>query len=245
MSVSIALILDTRRKKENNKFPVKLRVNSKRVTNYYPTVFNLTQQEYDKLGAPRITAELQTIKTDLKKIEREAEEILSQIDEFSFYDFENRFIVGNPLFTQRKRKTKPMKELSDIFDFTPFQKKFPILLENKAEPGTLTYSYIAYIKKLLKEGRISTAVNYHCSYVSLKKFQGNVRFSAITAAYLHAYEQHVKASGLSRTTIGIYLRPLRAIYNEAIEAGFAKGDKSYPFGRRKYQIPAGRKVKEP
>jgi integrase/recombinase XerD len=90
MSVSIAIILDTRRKKENNKFPVKLRVNYKRVTNYYPTVFDLTQQEYDKLAAPRITAELQTIKTDLKKIEREAEEVLAQIDEFSFYDFENR-----------------------------------------------------------------------------------------------------------------------------------------------------------
>jgi hypothetical protein len=63
-----------------------------------------------------------------------------------------------------------MKELSDGFDFTPFQKKFPILLERKAEPGTLTFSYREYIKKLVKEGRISTAVNYHCSYVSLKKF---------------------------------------------------------------------------
>jgi hypothetical protein len=54
----------------------------------------------------------------------------------------------------------------------------------------------------------------------------------------------VKANGLSKSTIGIYLRPLRAIYNEAIEAGFAKGDKSYPFGRRKYQIPSGRNVKK-
>jgi integrase/recombinase XerD len=244
MSVSIALILDTRRQKENNKFPIKIRVNFKRVTNYYPTMFDLTQPEYDKLTAPRISAELQTIKTELKKIEREAEEALSQMDDFSFYDFENRFIVGNPLFQQRKRKTKPVNEVNDGFDFTPFQKKFPILLERSAEPGSLTFSYQAYIKKLLKEGRISTAVNYHCSYVSLKKFQGNVRFSSITAAYLHAYEQHVKANGLSRSTIGIYLRPLRAIYNEAIEAGFAKGHKSYPFGRRKYQIPSGRNVKK-
>src|SRR4051812_37906093 len=105
MSVSIALILDSRREKENNKFPVKLRVNFRRVTNYYPTVFDLTQQEYDKLTAPRITAELQGIKTELKKIEREAEEVLAQQGEFSFYDFENRFIVSNPLFQQRKRKT--------------------------------------------------------------------------------------------------------------------------------------------
>lgn len=79
MSISNAIILETRRQKENNKFPVKLRVNFKCVTNYYQAVFALTQQEYDKLTAPRITAELQTVKTDLKKIEREAEAALSQI----------------------------------------------------------------------------------------------------------------------------------------------------------------------
>jgi integrase/recombinase XerD len=59
-----------------------------------------------------------------------------------------------------------------------------------------------------------------------------------------AYEQKLKDGGLSKSTIGIYLRPLRAIYNEAIEDGFAKKDRSYPFGRRKYQIPAARKVKK-
>jgi integrase/recombinase XerD len=147
MSVSIAFILDARRKNENNKFPIKLRVNFKRVTNYYPTIFDLTRQEYDKLAAQRITAELQGIKTELKKIEREAEEVLSQIGDFSFYDFENRFIVGNPLFTQRKRKTKPAKELSDGFDFTPFLKKFPILLEKKGRTG---YTHL-FLQRIYQE----------------------------------------------------------------------------------------------
>ena len=94
------------------------------------------------------------------------------------------------------------------------------------------------------EGRIGTAVNYHCSYVSLKNFRGNVRFADITTAYLIAYEHQLKARNLSKSTIGIYLRPLRAIYNEAAEAGYAKKDKCYPFGRRKYQIPAARRVKK-
>lgn len=34
------------------------------------------------------------------------------------------------------------------------------------------------------------------------------------------------------------------MYNEAAEAGLARKDKSYPFGRRKYQIPSSRKVKK-
>ncbi len=37
---------------------------------------------------------------------------------------------------------------------------------------------------------------------------------------------------------------MRAVYNEAAEARLAKKDKSYPFGRRKYQIPSARKVKK-
>jgi hypothetical protein len=55
MSVAIAVILDTRRMKENKKFPVKLRVNYQRKTNYYQTIFDLSEEEYQKLSASRIS----------------------------------------------------------------------------------------------------------------------------------------------------------------------------------------------
>ena len=66
----------------------------------------------------------------------------------------------------------------------------------------------------------------------------------ITPPYLRDYEQKLKAEGLSKTTIGFYLRPLRAIYNEAIEEGIAQKDKSYPFGKNRYQIPTSRNIKK-
>jgi hypothetical protein len=71
------------------------------------------------------------------------------------------------------------------------------------------------------------------------KFRGN---GVITTSYLIAYEQKLKDGNLSKSTIRIYLRPLRAIYN--VEDGFAKKDRSYPFRRRKYQIPSARTVKK-
>lgn len=245
MSVAIAIILDTRRIKESKKYPVKLRVNFQRVTNYYPTVFDLRQEEFDKLGAPRIVADLQIIKNDLKKIERDAERVISEMETFSFTEFEKVFIISNSLFRYRKRKQDQPVEQIDEFDFSPFQRMFSILLEANCDPGTIAWSYREYIKRLLMEGRIKTAVNYHCSFMSLKKFRGNVKFTSITTSYLFAYEQALITRGLSKSTVGIYLRPLRAVYNEAVEAGLAKKDnKAYPFGRRKYQIPAGRKVKK-
>lgn len=105
-------------------------------------------------------------------------------------------------------------------------------------------AYVAYIKKLLREARISTAVNYHDSYISLKKFRSNLRFKDITTPCLYEYENWLKAKDISRTTIGMYIRPLRTLFNEAIEAGEIRRDKCYPFGRRKYQIPTSKKSKK-
>lgn len=49
-------------------------------------------------------------------------------------------------------------------------------------------------------------------------------------------------AGKSGTTIGIYLRSLRAILNEAIDNGLMRRE-DYPFGRRKYIIPTPKQAK--
>lgn len=50
--------------------------------------------------------------------------------------------------------------------------------------------------------------------------------------------------GLAKATVGIKLRPLRAVFNLAIEDGIIRKDRNYPFGRRRYQIPASRNMKK-
>ena len=68
-------------------------------------------------------------------------------------------------------------------------------------------------------------------------------FSEITPDFLDDYEEYMLYSGKSITTVGIYLRPLRAIFNIAISENDVHPD-LYPFGKRKYQIPQGKKVKK-
>jgi integrase/recombinase XerD len=245
MSVATAMILDTRRIKENKKYPVKLRVNHQRVTNYYPTIFDLSEEDYGKLSATRVSQELQGVRDKLKQIERGALNALEKLKPFSFAAFEKNFVLGNPLFKQRKIKALSADVSSeDGFDYSPYQKKFPILQETGAKLLTLTWAYQQYIKKLVREGRIGSAVAYHCSYVSLKSFKGNASLIDVTPAFLHAYEKFAITSGLSKTTIGIYLRPLRAVFNEVIDKGLLGKETAYPFGRRKYQIPTSKKVKK-
>lgn len=248
MSATISIILDTRRVKNGNKYPVKLRVTYNRATEYYQTIFDLSKTDWEKLSATRISNELQPIRDKLKETERQAETAIIDLSPFSFHLFEKNFIQDNAVFKQRKPRealtVEAILDNQDSFDYSPFYKKFPLLLEPVTKPGVISYSYTLFIKKLIREGRISTAISYHCSYVSLKKFKGDVAFSSITVSWLNEYENWLKSQELSKSTVGIYLRPLRAIFNEAIEDGIIKREKCYPFGKRKYRIPSSRNIKK-
>ena len=245
MSISVKIILDTRRiKKRTSKYPVKLRVTFKRVSRDYTTIYELSGKDFDKLTAPRISTELQQVRDALKSIERTSENVIKDLDPFTFHEFEKAYTFNNPLFHPKKIKQKEVSLKDDEFDFTLFEKKFPILKEDQSSDYLISTVYILYIKKLLQEGRIGNAVNYQDSYNSLKKFKGNVRFIDINETYLIQYEQWMRDRGCSKSTVGIKLRHLRAIFNEAIERGIIKKEKCYPFGRRKYQIPISRNIKK-
>ena len=189
MSATLNIILDTRRIKKSNKYPVKLQVTFDRVTEYYQTIFDLSKDECDKLSASRFSDELQTIRDKLKEIERTAENAAKDLGSFSFTDFENEFIYTNAIIF-RPGKLKPIitcKNTSE-FDYSSFNKKFPILLEEDSMPDTISFCYKNFVKKVLREGRISSGMYYHCSYVSIKEFRGNVHFKEITIFFLYEYE---------------------------------------------------------
>ena len=71
-----------------------------------------------------------------------------------------------------------------------------------------------------------------------------LNFQEITPQWLNQYEQYMtKEQSRSMTTVGMYLRSLRAIFNIAIHDKDIDSE-VYPFGKRKYVIPAGRGVKK-
>lgn len=245
MPVTICIILDTRRIKEKTKkYPVKLRVTYDRTTENYPTVFDLTAAEFEKFSASRINAELQTTRDKLKALERNAQSAAEGITPFQFKEFEKDFVQHQPLLKQKKAKPVLQQEASLDFDWVPFHKKFPILKEPLFIEGTLGAAFSNYIRALIMAGRIGTAASYHCAYVSLIKFRGNPKFTDVTTVFLTQYENWMKEKDISKSTVGIYIRPIRALFNEAIDNGLIKKEKCYPFGRRKYRIPTGKNVKK-
>ena len=99
------------------------------------------------------------------------------------------------------------------------------------------------IEKLNAEGRISTASAYRDARNSLAGYKSKLNFKQISIQFLKDYEAQLKSEGKSISTIGIYLRHLRAIYNRAIECAIVD-QKYYPFGKTRYQIKAPRNIKK-
>lgn len=129
-----------------------------------------------------------------------------------------------------------------LFTFPAFEKLF---LGEAGNSNSIFHAYEETIRRLNNEGRAGTASNYKCSYNSLKKFTKgkDKRFNEVTPDWLNKYERWMLKNKKSITTVGIYLRPLRALFNEAKEEGKVN-PKLYPFGRRKYVIPQGENVKK-
>jgi integrase len=101
-----------------------------------------------------------------------------------------------------------------------------------------------YAKELETNGQIKTSDSYRTAKNCLLKFEPVLTFSQITPEFLACFEDwFVFEKGKSITSLGIYLRNLRAIFNRALDAELIS-QKSYPFGKGRYIIPTGRNVKK-
>jgi integrase len=242
------MVLDTRSfRKKTQTSPVKLRVTFERETVDFQTVFGLKdQQEFAKLSQKHLSAELVAIRDSLGKLEADAREYSKTLDPFSFPEFELGYIRPNKLFRTRKLKAVPtLQQDHGNFNYEPYLKKFPILMEQHPTLDSISVVYVGTIKSLIREGRIGSALTYHNSYYQIKKFKGNCPFKKITVSYLREFENWLRNKGRSKGYVGALLRHLRAIFNDADRAKLISKNSCYPFGPGKYIIPSKKKIKEP
>ena len=202
--------------KKSGRYPVKLRVTYNRVQRFYPCNIDLTKEEF--------TATFHTEK--VKKKYKDARDI------------------GLGVEAKAIDIIQKMKE----FDFEIFDKKFYDRIGGDSD----VYELFSRIHtELMSEDRVGTAALYKTVLNSLKSYQPTLTFENIKPAFLRNYENWLQSntnpSGKSRaktsTTVGIYMRHLRSVYNRGISEGLVAQD-SYPFRRNKYSIPSGSNIKK-
>lgn len=151
-----------------------------------------------------------------------------------------------------KKKIDTWEEKADliindlaVFSFEHFEKKY---FEASRNERDVFEAFNRAIKEYREAGRESTAVAYECAKNAIKKFvdqyySGVLEFKAVTPGLLTRFEKWWIDQDMSVTSVGIYLRSLRALYNRAIFEKVVSSD-FYPFGRRLYVIPKGRNIKK-
>lgn len=209
---------DTRRVKKNGAYPLKIYLYiSRKTERLYPIGTDLTIEQFSKSYlSPKPRGEYRELKMKLEAIKVKAESIVKNLgEEITFEKFERQFYRNSGLSTD-----------------------------------VITYC-TDYIKQLKKEGREGTADLYRLSTQSINEYILNTKgkapsklyFKQLTPEFLTEYETWFvnKGTGQSKTTVGIYLRNIRHLFNLAIKAGDISQD-IYPFN--KYRIPTGKNVKQ-
>jgi len=146
-------------------------------------------------------------------------------------------MIYNRILSFQNKAIKVNEKIS-VFTFGIFEDMY---LSNKEAADSIRFGFEKCIKELKAEKRIGTAVSYETALNSIEGFKSDLKFADITSAFLTKYENYMIDEGKSKTTVGIYLRSLRAIFNKATI------DKAlYPFGegKNKYLIPTGNNIKK-
>ncbi len=139
-----------------------------------------------------------------------------------------------------ENKAQDIIDKTDPFSFEDFKLK---LFDKNNKAPEIYALFDQTISDLSNQGRVSTSRVYRDTRNSLMKFKSKLNIKEITPDFLKKYEIHMISKGKSVTTVGIYLRHLRSIFNQAIDAEIIDR-KYYPFGKNKYQIKAPGNIKK-
>ena len=259
MEVTTARVLDTRRMlKRSNKFRLAIRVTFNRKPVLFPVNLSATKDEFRKLSSPRIGKQLCEIRDQFLREEERAKRIIANLGTFTFPAFRERFYkestfrnrkpvarrkgaAANGQFETETQPAKRPEGKTKKYGKTRFDKIRSNV--NFEAMGPLAVAFGEYIKLLEAQERIGTSESYFTALLSLMRFRKHLRLEDVDVFFLYAYEKWLRSKKLSDTTIGIYIRNLRAIINLPKNKKLFD-EETYPFGRGKYQIPTGVNVKK-
>ncbi len=218
---TFSIDLDKRYKLKSGKYPLKIRINFgfnfSRVMIKLP--YNFTEKEWRVIeGKQQKTPNQRKVSDEVELIKQRATHFFSRLsspEEFNKSTFLEKLSLDLPWAHYLYMKGNPINEI-----------------------------YEDEIAKHTKKEKFKNANGYRSSLNSLLSFHPQIDLSDITVEFLKNYENNCLKKGHSISTVGNYVRYLRAIYNIAINKGLISDQKSPFAGANKYIIPATRKKKE-
>lgn len=158
------------------------------------------------------------------------------------------------IVSRERRKAEDILERHPVMSASLFDRLF-----TGSSGGGVLGMFERYVAELRELGQVSTASSYATAMRSLRDFAGgDFSFQEISLDWLRRYEKWMRGHKVKKlvggkekevtvsasiTTISMYLRTLRKIYNDAIAERIISAD-LYPFGRRQFVIQSVVKPKQ-
>lgn len=223
------------RRTKDDLCPVKLCVTHNRVQKYYSISKKINNQKWlflsvddiEKVTCDSPRGKYRDIAFEYKRIVKDAENVIKSINAFSFNQFEEKFF------------SKP----------TSWDNVFIALID--------------HIKELKSEGRFGYASSFESTLRAVKEFNENkkyefksrqkvetrtidylsgkpLNFVDINSKWLKNFEVWLHKEGKSKSTIGIYTRNIRVLFNIALRVH--KINAEYPFDNYRPKTASSRKI---
>jgi len=220
---------------KNDLCPVKLCITHNRIRKYYSineVIKNadwlfLSKEDIEKVNGDSPRGKYRNIAFEYKRIVDDAEGVIKNINTFSFNQFEERFF---------HKSTSWDNVFMAMIDF---------IHDLKAEER---FGYAASFESTLRatkefhEGRSLGFTSRQKVETRYEKYIAGkpLNFVDITPKWLKKFELHLQKQGKSKSTLGIYVRNIRVLFNLALKVHEVRAE--YPFTKYKPKGAEGRKL---
>jgi integrase len=224
MQATPKIIFQTRASKrtKDNLCPVKLRVYFRDQRKDYSILHELKKNDWqflsddaiNKISAPSPRGKYKDIAVEYKRITEKATDIINEIQDFSFNQFEERYFnkagSWDNVFAAMWSHIQDLKAENRLGYASSFESTLRAVKEFHTGK---TFDFDP------KKDKVETRSK---AYLTGKE----LRFVDITASWLKRFESWMVEQGKSETSTGIYIRNLRAVFNLALKKGVKA---PYPF----------------
>lgn len=213
---STKIVLDKRRAKKDNTYPLSLRITHKRCPLNITLQYAVDEKDFDTVN--------QTVSSECKK-------------------YKNLTRVNNDIQSKRIEADKIIELLTvtgEIDKLSPAELKIKILNKStRITVSTFTKEIIAQLRFAKKLGNASV-YEQALSFLDRHLSRPDLTFEELNYSVIKKLEAGHLAEGNSLNSLSFYLRTIRAIYNRAIKSGVVKRE-LYPFTN--YSIKETKTVK--
>ncbi len=220
------IILDTRKVKNDNTYPIKLRVTFERKQQYYPTPHSLTSEDFERvMFSKKLNEADKKLKLQISAFENKAVDIVKDLPFFSWHSFEKNYLSNrgakdsvDSAFTERSTQLRSAGQIGTAVNYECAQKSLNTFREG-LKFADITPAFLRqYEQWMLLKGRSVTTISMYLR--CLRTILNNaIDEGLITKEYYPFGKRRYEIPTSTNTKKALSMKDLSSIYNYKAEPG--------------------------